>query len=105
MLIDVGLPDLSGHEVARRLRKMPQAAGAMLIAVTGYGQAEDRRLSAAAGFDRHWIKPVSFEALAALLDGRSGKGAARIAGYGTIQSDVARERTSKSGLPMVVLRL
>ena len=69
MLIDVGLPDLSGHEVARQLRKMPQAAGAMLIAVTGYGQAEDRRLSAAAGFDRHWIKPVSFEALAALLDG------------------------------------
>ncbi|HEY7371357.1 MAG TPA: ATP-binding protein [Polyangia bacterium] len=67
MLIDIGLPDMSGHEAVAKLRRMPETANSVLIAVTGFGQAEDRRLSEASGFDGHWIKPVSFEALSALL--------------------------------------
>jgi PAS domain S-box-containing protein len=67
MLIDIGLPDMSGHEAVAKLRRMPETANSLLVAVTGFGQAEDRRLSEASGFDLHWIKPVSFEALSGLL--------------------------------------
>jgi two-component system, chemotaxis family, CheB/CheR fusion protein len=67
VLLDVGLPDLSGYDVARRLRESPQFASTMLIAITGYDTPEARALSAAAGFDHHMSKPVNFEELAALL--------------------------------------
>jgi two-component system, chemotaxis family, CheB/CheR fusion protein len=68
VLLDVGLPDLSGYDVARRLRESPQFASTMLIALTGYDTPEARALSAAAGFDHHMSKPVNFEELAALLE-------------------------------------
>src|SRR5205823_2257276 len=58
-LLDIGLPGLSGYEVARRLRQQPQFAATVLIAVTGYGQESDRRQSADAGFDHHLTKPVN----------------------------------------------
>jgi two-component system CheB/CheR fusion protein len=67
ILLDVGLPDLSGYEVARRLRGMPQLAGTLLVAVTGYDTPESHALSAAAGFDHHIPKPVDFDELALLL--------------------------------------
>ena len=67
MLIDLGLPGINGRDVARRLRGTPELAGTVLIAVTGYGQEEDRRLSRQAGFDHHWVKPLSFDALTDLL--------------------------------------
>jgi two-component system CheB/CheR fusion protein len=67
VLVDVGLPDLSGYEVARRLRGMPQLARTILIALTGYDTPEARALSAAAGFDHHLCKPVDFDALASML--------------------------------------
>jgi PAS domain S-box-containing protein len=67
MFIDVGLPGMSGHETARRLRAMPDLKGIVLVAVTGYGQDDDRRQSREAGFDHHCIKPLSEEALAGLL--------------------------------------
>lgn len=67
VLLDVGLPDLSGYEVARRLRGMPQFASTLLIAVTGYDTPESHALSAAAGFDHHMSKPVNFEELQTLL--------------------------------------
>jgi CheY-like chemotaxis protein len=57
-LLDIGLPGLDGYAVARKLRALPQTAGAMLVAITGYGQAEDRALSRDAGFDYHLLKPV-----------------------------------------------
>ncbi|MFC0679850.1 PAS domain S-box protein [Lysobacter korlensis] len=57
-ILDIGLPDMSGHELAQRLRQQPGAADAKLIAVTGYGRAEDRTLSEEAGFDLHLVKPV-----------------------------------------------
>jgi len=67
MLIDVALPGISGHEAARRIRRTVELQGTTLVAVTGYGQDEDRRLSRQAGFDHHWVKPLSFERLTELL--------------------------------------
>jgi two-component system CheB/CheR fusion protein len=67
VLLDVGLPGLSGYDVARRLRDLPQFVGTVLIAITGYDTAEARALSAAAGFDHHICKPVNFDELARLL--------------------------------------
>jgi PAS domain S-box-containing protein len=67
VLIDLGLPELDGYEVARALRSSPAGKTAALIAVTGYGQADDRRRSKDAGFDAHLVKPVSQGVLASLL--------------------------------------
>jgi PAS domain S-box-containing protein len=67
VLIDLGLPELDGYEVARALRSSPVCKTAALIAVTGYGQADDRRRSKDAGFDAHLVKPVSQGVLASLL--------------------------------------
>jgi PAS domain S-box-containing protein len=67
VLLDVGLPGLSGYDVARRLRDLPQFVSTVLIAITGYDTAEARALSAAAGFDHHICKPVNFDELARLL--------------------------------------
>jgi CheY-like chemotaxis protein len=70
VLLDVGLPDLSGYDVARRLRQMPQLASTLLVAVTGYDTPESHALSAAAGFDHHIPKPVNFDELVLLLSGQ-----------------------------------
>src|SRR5262249_25882203 len=56
--IDIGLPEMDGFEVAKKLRADPRTAKLPLIAMSGYGQSEDRRRSAQAGFDRHLVKPV-----------------------------------------------
>ncbi|MGH7392012.1 MAG: response regulator [Candidatus Rokuibacteriota bacterium] len=62
-LIDIGLPVLDGYEVARRLRATPHGSKMRLIALTGYGQPEDRARVQEAGFDGHLIKPVDPDAL------------------------------------------
>jgi CheY-like chemotaxis protein len=67
VLLDIGLPDLDGYEVARRIRAEPWGGAMTLIAVTGWGQDEDKARSAAAGFDRHVVKPLAPEALLKLL--------------------------------------
>jgi CheY-like chemotaxis protein len=67
VLLDIGLPGMSGLEVAQRLRQLPDWDGVMLVAVTGYGQDEDRRRSREAGFDHHLIKPVEPAKLQSLL--------------------------------------
>jgi PAS domain S-box-containing protein len=67
VLIDLGLPELDGYEVARALRSSAIGKTAALIAVTGYGQIDDRRRSKEAGFDAHLVKPVSQGVLASLL--------------------------------------
>lgn len=69
VLLDIGLPDLDGYEVARRLRHQRGLEDALLVAVTGYGQDEDRRHSERAGIDRHLVKPVQLDALREVLDG------------------------------------
>ena len=66
-LLDIGLPDMDGNELARRLRIEPDTAGAVLIAVTGYGQESDRNNALAAGFDHYLVKPVDTAKLEALL--------------------------------------
>jgi two-component system CheB/CheR fusion protein len=67
VLLDIGMPGMNGYEVARRIRLLPGSGRVLLVAVTGYGQEEDRRRSRAAGFDHHLVKPVEFDALARLL--------------------------------------
>ena len=75
VIVDIGLPGLDGYEVARRVRAALGEAP-LLVALTGYGQAEDRRQSREAGFDVHLVKPVSPEQLAAALaSGRVGEAA------------------------------
>jgi signal transduction histidine kinase/ActR/RegA family two-component response regulator len=68
VLLDIGLPGMDGYEVARRLKGTPEMASAVLIAITGYGQAEDVARSMDAGFDHHLVKPVEPESLAALFE-------------------------------------
>jgi signal transduction histidine kinase/DNA-binding response OmpR family regulator len=69
VLLDIGLPEIDGYEVARRLRLAPELRDARLIAVTGYGQPQDRERAKAAGFDEHLIKPVSPASVARALTG------------------------------------
>jgi CheY-like chemotaxis protein/two-component sensor histidine kinase len=66
-LVDVGLPEMNGNELARRLRAQPETATSRLIAVTGYGQESDRKDALAAGFDHHLVKPVDAKELNAIL--------------------------------------
>jgi PAS domain S-box-containing protein len=66
-LLDIGLPDMDGYELARRLRSLPETRNTTLIALTGYGQAHDYDRSKAAGFDHHLVKPADAEKLSALL--------------------------------------
>ena len=70
VLLDLGMPGMDGCEVCRRLRRVPGLAGVRVVALTGWGQEEDRRRSREAGFDQHLVKPVDFEALERLLTGR-----------------------------------
>ncbi|HEV7913529.1 MAG TPA: ATP-binding protein, partial [Albitalea sp.] len=59
VLLDIGMPGMNGYEVARRWRQTPDGARAMVVALTGWGQEEDRRRAIAAGFDHHLTKPVA----------------------------------------------
>ncbi|MDL2354225.1 MAG: ATP-binding protein [Pseudomonadota bacterium] len=67
VLLDIGLPDLNGYEVAGRIRRAAWGAGMVLVAATGWGQDADRQRARDAGFDRHMTKPIDFTLLQALL--------------------------------------
>jgi PAS domain S-box-containing protein len=67
LLVDIGLPGMDGYEVARLARQDPRLRDAVLFALTGYGRDEDRKAALAAGFDGHLVKPVSVEALEAVV--------------------------------------
>jgi CheY-like chemotaxis protein len=67
-IVDIGLPEMDGYELARRIRMEPSGYSLSLIALTGYGFPEDRARSRAAGFDRHLVKPATFEDLLEELD-------------------------------------
>jgi CheY-like chemotaxis protein len=67
VLLDLGLPGLSGFDVARRIRELPGGRDALLIAVSGYARDEDRSRSRAAGIDHHLVKPVDLGELERLL--------------------------------------
>ena len=66
-VLDIGLPGLDGFEVAKRIRANPEFARMKLIAVSGYGQDQDRSRAKDAGFDHHMVKPVLFDSLSAVL--------------------------------------
>jgi PAS domain S-box-containing protein len=66
-LLDLGLPDMDGNALARRLREQPEMAGATLVAVSGYGSERDKEKALASGFHHHLVKPVDTAALGALL--------------------------------------
>ena len=67
VLLDIGLPDMNGLEVARHLRTLPETQHSLMIALTGYAQPEDRQHCLDAGFDHHVVKPLDFERLRALI--------------------------------------
>ena len=67
VLLDIGLPGIDGYEAAKRIRAQPSGRSVMIVAVTGWGQEEDRRRSREAGFDHHMVKPLRAAALERLL--------------------------------------
>jgi CheY-like chemotaxis protein len=67
VFLDIGLPGMDGYEIAERLRELPECAHTVLVAITGYGQDDDRRRSREAGIDHHLVKPVAPETLQKLL--------------------------------------
>ena len=66
-LFDIGLPDMNGYELARRVRALPGGADMLLVAATGWGQDADKQLAFDAGFDHHLTKPIDFDVLRGLL--------------------------------------
>jgi len=71
VLLDIGLPTLDGHEVCRRVREQPWGKDIVMIALTGWGQADDLRKSEEAGFNGHLVKPVDYDKLLELLESLS----------------------------------
>lgn len=81
-VLDIGLPEMNGYDLARQIRKMPQSKTLRLIALTGYGQVEDQQRARAAGFDGHLVKPVELAALERAIGGmpQAGPRARRMIG-------------------------
>jgi len=71
-VLDIGLPVMDGYELVQQMRKRQGAASVRMIAVTGYGQPDDRARAAAAGFDAHLVKPVAIEQLVAAIEATQG---------------------------------
>ena len=67
VLLDIGMPKLSGYDVARRIRDA-RGASVLIVAITGWGQEDDRQRARDAGIDHHFTKPVDFESLADIID-------------------------------------
>jgi CheY-like chemotaxis protein len=72
VLLDIGMPRMNGYEAARAIRREPWGQGMLLIALTGWGQEEDRQRAFDAGFDRHFVKQIAPEAIADVLAGMAG---------------------------------
>lgn len=72
VILDIGLPGMSGFEVAQQMRQMPETRAALLIALTGYGEAESRMRSRKAGFDHHVVKPADIDSLLGLISQAGG---------------------------------
>jgi CheY-like chemotaxis protein len=70
LLLDIGMPKLNGYDVARHIRMQPWGREMRLVAITGWGQPEDRSCAIKAGFDYHLTKPVSLEDLAEILNAK-----------------------------------
>jgi CheY-like chemotaxis protein len=70
IILDLGMPKLGGHDACRAIRALPGGADALIVALTGWGQARDRERSREAGFDMHLVKPVEHETLMRLIERR-----------------------------------
>jgi CheY-like chemotaxis protein len=68
VILDIGMPGKDGFQLAREMRSRPSTKDALLVALTGYGQAKDRERSRDAGFDHHFVKPVSFNEILDVID-------------------------------------
>ncbi len=77
VLLDIGLPRLDGHEVCRRIREQSWGKDILIIALTGWGQEDDRRKSEEAGFNGHLVKPVDYDKLLELLSSLTARSATR----------------------------
>ena len=77
VFLDIGMPGMDGYEVARRLRQQPGLEKVVLAALTGWGQQEDRRRTAEAGFNHHFVKPPEPKVVESLLAGLQSVGATR----------------------------
>jgi CheY-like chemotaxis protein len=66
-LLDIGMPGLNGYEIARLIRRAPHGRNVTLVAITGWGQDNDKALATQAGFDHHFTKPVEPDTITALL--------------------------------------
>jgi CheY-like chemotaxis protein len=73
VLLDIGLPELNGYEVAKQIRQQPALQSVVLVAMTGYGQETDRQRAQAAGFDHHLVKPADFGKVQQILATASAK--------------------------------
>ncbi|HEX4488775.1 MAG TPA: response regulator, partial [Terriglobales bacterium] len=74
VFLDIGMPDMDGYEVARRLRNETWGRNSVLVALTGWGQHDDRRRSAEAGFNHHLVKPPEFSSLSEILTNLNSNG-------------------------------
>lgn len=77
MLLDIGMPNVDGYEACRRVREQPWGGEVFIVALTGWGQPEDRRRGAEAGFDHHMVKPVRYDDLMSLLEAYPSEEATR----------------------------
>ena len=75
ILLDIGLPKLNGLDVCRRIRQRPWGQHIVMVALTGWGQEDDRRKSQEAGFDHHMVKPLEYSELMKLLASLDAKSA------------------------------
>ena len=73
ILLDLGLPELDGFQVAKRIRQLPAHANTVLVAMTGYGQESDRRRALEVGFDHHLVKPTDFVKIQEIMEIASKK--------------------------------
>jgi PAS domain S-box-containing protein len=69
VLLDLGMPEMDGYELARRIHAMPSVSRPFIVAISGWGQPEDKKRTALAGFDRHLVKPVEFMELQEVIRG------------------------------------
>ena len=92
ILLDIGLPGLSGYDVAERLREQAQGRGPTLVAMTGWGQEEDLRRSRDAGFAHHLVKPVDLDILRAVIAGDHSADGAETDGSALVDGEANRQR-------------
>ena len=97
-LIDIGLPLLNGYDVARTLRARCQGPPVLLVALTGYGQPEDRQRALAAGFDEHLIKPVNLDRLTQIMSRRRPRRCADL--HGRTRGPNGRDHLSRKRIPV-----